>query len=118
DAGGNLDAELLHASLHAGTRARGTRVRDDGALPVAVTARLRDREEGLLKTALPGAVALRARARRRPRLGAAAVARAARHEARNRDRLLAAERGLLEGDLELVAEVLTASRPPATATPT
>src|SRR5439155_788091 len=64
DAGRNLDAELVRPPLHAGALAAGARVRDDRALPVAVAARLGDREEALLEAHLPRAAALRTGARR------------------------------------------------------
>src|SRR5439155_11360016 len=115
DAGGDLDVQLLHAALRTVAAARRARVRDDRSLAVAVAARFRDREEALLEADLAGAAALRARARARARLCAPPAARLARREARDRDRLLAAERGFLEGDLELVAEIVSASPPPASA---
>src|SRR5437867_9365085 len=115
DAGRDLDVELVRPPLHAGALAAGARIRDDGALPVAVAARLGDREEALLEAHLPRAAALRAGARRGPRLGAASAARVARRQAGHRDRLLAPERRLLEADLEVVAEVLPAPRPTAPA---
>src|SRR5438034_3927202 len=115
DAGRDLDVELVRPPLHAGALAAGARIRDDGALPVAVAARLGDREEALLEAHLPRAAALRAGARRGPRLGAASAARVARRQAGHRDRLLAPERRLLEADLEIVAEVLPAPRPTAPA---
>src|SRR2546427_1665773 len=87
DAGRHLDAELVRPPLHAGALAAGARVRDDRALPVAVAARLGDREEALLQVHLPRAAALRTGARRGPGLCAPAAARAAGRQAGPRDRL-------------------------------
>src|SRR5207249_3202322 len=117
DAGGDLDVELVRPPLHAGAPAARTRLRDDRALPVAVAARLGDREEALLEADLPRALALRTGARRGPRPGAAPVARVAGREARHRDRLLASEGRFLEADLEVVAEILPAPRPAVPAAP-
>src|SRR5204863_8284417 len=115
DAGRHLDAELVRPPLHAGALAAGARVRDDRALPVAVAARLGDREEALLEAHLPRAAALRTGARRGPGLGAAAAARVAGRQAGHRDRLLAPEGRLLEADLEVVAEILPAPHAAASA---
>src|SRR5205085_8540150 len=104
----DLDVQLLRLSLGAIATTRGARIGDDRSLTVAVTAGLGDREEPLLEPHLARAAALRAGARRRTRLRAAPSARLAGREARDRDRLLAAEGRFLEGDLELVAEILAA----------
>ena len=117
DAGRDLDVQLLRPALGAAATARRTRVGDDRPLTVAVAAGLGDREEPLLEAHLARAAALGAGARRRARLRAPPAARLAGREARDRDGLLAAEGGLLEADLELVAEVLAPSRPPTSAAP-
>src|SRR5262249_34438508 len=85
--------------------------RDDAALAAAGAARLGDGEEVLLEANLAGAAALHTDRRLRPRLGAAAATGRTRGEARDGERLLAAAGRLLEGDVELVLQILTAARP-------
>src|SRR5262249_55342095 len=101
------------------TAAVGARIGDHDPVSVAAAARLGDREEALLEADLTRAAALRACLRLRAGLRAAAVARGARGETRDRERLLAAARRLLEGHLELVLQVLAPPhpRPPTTAAP-
>src|SRR6185503_11220621 len=105
DAAGDLHVDRVRHASRAGSFALGTGVGDDLAVAVALPARLRDREESLLKAHLSGAVALRTGLGRGPRLGAAAPARLAAGEARHRERFLAAATGLDERDLELVLQV-------------
>src|ERR1043165_1452352 len=116
DAGRDANAQLVGPTLRPAPPTRGAGARDPLPLSVAVTARLRDREEALLEAHLPRATTLWTGFRLRTRLGAAAAARLAGGEARDGDRLLAAERRLLEGDLQVVAEILAppgaASGPP------
>ena len=86
--------------------------------PSHCVARLGDREEPLLEAHLPAAPALRAGAAAPcPALRATAPARLAAVPAGDGDRLLAAERGLLEQNLEVVAQVLAAARAASRAAP-
>jgi hypothetical protein len=95
------------AALGATATTRGARVGDDRPLAVAVTAGLGDREEPLLEPHLA-----RARHCGQVRGDVPGFAPAPRTSRRRRGaarrRLLAAEGRLLEGDLELVAEILAA----------
>src|SRR5215468_7152132 len=86
---------------------------DDDVAAIALDA---DRV-ALLEADLTRAAALLARRRLGARLRAAPVAGGARREPGDRDRLLDAACRLLEGDLELVLEVLAATRPRAAAPP-
>src|SRR5262249_52529862 len=110
DAGRDLEAQLMRPLLDAGAATRLTRIGDDGSLPVAVSARLGDREEPLLEAHLTRAAPLRAGLRRRPGLGATSFARPARRESRDGDGLLGAKGSLDELELQLVAQVLATAR--------
>src|SRR5262249_33320745 len=105
----DLDAQLIRPPFDPRPPAGLAGIGDDRALPVAVTARLGDREEALLEAHLTRAAALWARPRRGARPGAVPATRLAGSEAGHGDRLLAAEGGFLEADLERVAQVLAAS---------
>ena len=100
DTRGNADVQLVGPALRAAAAARGARVGDHLTLPVAVTARLGDREEALLEAHLPRAPALRADFRLRARPRPSPAARLAGRQARHRDRLVAAEGGLLEREVQ------------------
>src|SRR5262249_26374134 len=110
DACRDANVERVRATASARAVAVGARARDDRALPVAGATGLGDGEEALLEPDLSGAATLRAHGRLRTRRGAGPVAGGAAREARDREGLLDAARGLLEGDLELVLQVLTAPR--------
>ena len=76
----------------------------------ALAAGARDAEEALLERHLAGAAALRAGGRLRAREGAAARAGLAVRQAGDLDGRLGAERGLLERQLQVVAQVGAAAR--------
>ena len=113
DAGGNLDRQLALAADAAGAAAALARLGDGLARAAAVRAGPRDGEESLLVAQLAGALALRAGLGVRAGRGAGALAGLAGLLARDLDRGLGAGGGLLEGDLEVVAQVGAALRPAA-----
>src|SRR6266404_3322607 len=109
DAGWNLHAQALRATHGPLAAALRTGIADRAAAAVTLSAHLRDAEEALLEAHLPGAAAGGALLRRRSGLRAFAVAGLARRHARQRDRLLDAERRLLEREVEVVAQILAAA---------
>src|SRR5262249_38743972 len=113
--GRDADVQRVLPPASPGAAAVGARIGNDRAVPVARTARLGDGEEALLEADLSGSPALRAHLGLRSGLRAAAVAGGAGGEARDGESLVAAARRPLEGDLELVLEILTPSGPCSTA---
>src|SRR5215217_328623 len=100
---GDLD-DLFRGRLPGALAARAG-VRHHRARAAAVPAGTRHREEALRVAQLPAAAARSARARARTALAAGAGARLALLRPGNRHLGTAAERGLLEGDLQVVAQV-------------
>src|SRR5688500_18094903 len=104
-AGRNLDRQRL-LQLDAPAAAAGVAgIRDDAAAAVAARAGLRDGERTLGNAHLPGAAAGRTGRRLRARARAAALADLAHRHGGNADLGLEAVRRLLQGDLEVVAQV-------------
>src|SRR5262249_44340382 len=106
--GGNFHLHRSRRPDHPLPATGGAGVGDDRPLPAALTTGAGDGEEPLLETHLTAAAAGRTGLRRGPGLSALPVARVAESCARHRNRLLGAERRLLERELEVVAQILAA----------
>src|SRR6185369_13085139 len=106
----NFEVQVLRDAHTPAAAARLAWIRDDRAFTPALRAGLGNREKPLLKAHLPASPARWASAGGRAALRTTAPARLAALPAGNRDLPFATERGLLEQNLEVVAQVLAPAR--------